>query len=119
MFLLSIIHYITIKKLKENRMILSISSSNDEKLIKDIIDYENTNNFFKNNNITFLLRSSLYTYNNGFLIIEKKYYSNDVLMKLYQKSAAVVVLVNKNDFINRLSGTYFDSLLNQCMMMSY
>lgn len=97
-------------KKKNTKKYIAISSSNDESLVNEIISDEITNNFFKKNKIFLLIRSKKYTFDNGYLIVENRRYSDIELDDLYNEAIGTIILVVKNEFKNRVSGSIFDSL---------
>ena len=88
---------------------LGISGSNDEELIEEYINEEENNKIFKKNNISILLRSKKYEYEDGYLKVVKAHFTDEEYCALYA-NAYVVVLLFPGSFKYRMSGSIIDAL---------
>lgn len=88
---------------------LGISGSNDEKIIEEYINEEKNNKTFKKNNISILLRSKKYEYEDGYLKVVNNYFTDEEYHALYA-SAYAIVLLFPSSFKYRMSGSIIDAL---------
>ncbi len=91
---------------------LGISSSNDEELIRQFIEKEESEKLFKNNSIFVLLRSKVYEYDDGALKVIKAQFTDDEYYGLYT-SASSILLLFPSTFRYRMSGSIVDALSNR------
>lgn len=99
-----------IKDIKTSpKIILSTGYANDETLIKDIIEYEETNHILEKNGIIWKIRSSNITYEGASLSIFNEHISQEEYNELYNNAYSIVLLYS-NEYAYRFSGVLFDGL---------
>lgn len=100
-----------------NKVCVALSQSNDDRIISNLIDYNERNNFLTKNNIEFIVRSKVISYNkNNFIVYnhnltEVEY--NELLNNSY-----LTLLLHPKDFNYRFSGVILDSLFNKKVVIS-
>lgn len=90
---------------------VAISNSNDEKWVKDLINYEKETQILSKNNLKVILRSKEYEFNNGALIVIKGYLEDEQYYD-YICSAKYIFMAFPESFKYRMSGTIVDALSN-------
>lgn len=93
--------------------VVSISNSYEKEMLKKFIS-----KIKKINGINFLIRSREESFRNEYIVIENRKYNLEELRKIYEKANIVIVIVEKENFMNRISGTIFDGLSNNCFIFS-
>lgn len=98
------------KSCMEYKMV-GLSSSNDEKIIQKIVQFEINTNYFKNKKSKIILKSKKIEFDDGYLKVTKEYLSN-IDYNTYISSAEYILIPFSSDFKYRESGTLMDALSN-------
>jgi len=100
-----------INKSANKKVFVSLGLSSDENLIRQLIKIEKESEYFKNNGMKLILRSSIYKYESDGLRVFTGTLPEDEYYRLYKTSSAYLLLYPKT-FQNRFSGSFLDAL--QC-----
>jgi hypothetical protein len=96
--------------IEKRKLYIGLSNSNDEKIIDNIIEYENKLQLLKRHNIRLVLRSQERQYNNNDVVeVLNKY----VLNKDYEHYYIIangVIIIYQQDYGYRVSGVLLDGL---------
>ena len=93
----------------EKNFFIAPSGSNDEGFCTLLAEYERKTEFFKNNGINLIIKSSTVDFDNGYLSFYNKYLTAEEYDDIFFKSSAVVMPFPKS-FRMRESGTIIDAL---------
>ena len=91
---------------------VGLSNSNDEGIIEQIIEAENSHGLIKRNNLKVLLKSRNYRYDNGYLKIISGFIDNSQYDD-YMTRAKFILIPFPSTFKYRVSGTLIDALSNK------
>lgn len=95
---------------QEKKQFVGISHSNDEKVIEEIISFEEKYNILKKNRCKVILKSKSKHFNNGYLNVSNEFYSDEKYNELFNSSKAVLLLFPR-EYEYRMSGTFFDAFI--------
>lgn len=95
---------------------VGISNSNDEDWVKRIIDYEKSTNIIKNKNLKVVLRSKMFSFDDGALTVIQGYLSDTEYYK-YVCSSKYIFMAFPQSFRYRMSGTIVDALSNETLVI--
>jgi len=90
---------------------VGLSSSNDEKVIGDIIHKEEKDELFKKMKIKVVLKSKEFEFDNGYLKVVKGYLEKEVFDDFIDKAQSIYMPF-PTSFQFRMSGTLIDALTN-------
>lgn len=109
-----VVHHFIMDKIVDDsppsNLVLGISSSNDERIIENIIEAEKNKKFLENNGLKAMLRSSVYSFKNEYLNVENRYMDAQEYKQLFDMSDCVLVIPRKDYFQHRVSGLLYDAL---------
>lgn len=105
------------KNLRKLTIFSPSKTSIDEKIINSILIDEKFHLFLKENNIKFILRSSLIDYRTDYLEITKKYLTENEYQNFFQESS-IIFLPYKKEFKNRISNIFFEAISNNKVIIS-
>lgn len=91
-----------------SKLILGISSSNDEKLVENI--YKSIVENGQKQDFSMHIRSKKYKYESEQLLIDNKFLNSDDYRELFDKANAILVIPPKGEFAHRVSGTIYDAI---------
>lgn len=95
---------------------VGISNSNDDTWIREIIHLEKETNQFKNNGCKVVLRSSSYSFDDGYLSVINGWLSDNEYNK-YINTARCIFLPFPNTFRYRMSGSVVDAFSNHTVVI--
>lgn len=98
------------KKLSQSRFVLGIGGSNDERIVKKIIDEEKDTKSLFINGITVRLRSNQYHFKDENLQVDHDFLDAKDYKKLFDEAGVVLVIPRKEEYEHRVSGSIYDAL---------
>ena len=96
---------------------VGISNSNDDAIIKEILELEKETGFLKKDNLKILLRSRKYSYDDGYLKIINGFLPDNEY-NFYINSSSTIFLPFPKTFKYRMSGTLVDAFSNRKPVIS-
>jgi glycosyltransferase involved in cell wall biosynthesis len=96
---------------KKDKLFVGISFSNDEDLVKEIIEYEQEHNILGANNCRIVLKSKLYSYESEHLKVYNRYLEREELADLFAGASGILVLYPET-YKYRMSGVIMEALSN-------
>ena len=106
---------VKIGKLDKSIDCLGISNSNDEGLIKFLIDVEDKYHYLMNGNLKVVIRSKTQSYNNGYLIVINGMLEKETFDDYVQRAKSILIPFPE-DYKIRMSGTLIDALTNNIIV---
>ncbi len=98
--------------MKKEFKCVGLSNSNDEDLIKKLVQYEIENSVFKNKEQKVVLKSKEIEFDNGYLKVFKGFLETDVYDNYINKSEFILIPF-PTEFKYRMSGTLVDAFSNE------
>jgi hypothetical protein len=97
---------------------VGISNSNNDVIVKKIIDIETEKNVFKKSNCKIILKSKIYEFDNGYLKVFKGFISSNEYSE-YMSNAKFIYMPFPDTFNYRVSGTLIDAISQNKSVISH